>query len=57
MVTSSFLIVALFQAFGVGGVLSLMIVLLAIQIVVVAIWGIEPAKRRLEDLDPAAKPA
>jgi putative MFS transporter len=57
VITSSFLIVALFQAYGVGGVLGLMIALLVIQIVVVAIWGIEPARRRLEDLDPKAKAA
>jgi MFS transporter, putative metabolite:H+ symporter len=57
VVTSSFLIVALFQAFGVGGVLSLMIGLLVIQFFVVLIWGIEPAKRRLEELDPGSAAA
>ena len=31
--------------------LGLMIGLLVIQIVVVALWGIEPAKRGLEDLE------
>jgi putative MFS transporter len=43
-------VVALFKAYGVGGVLSLMIALLVMQIVVVWAWGIEPAKRGLEAL-------
>ncbi|HXW27019.1 MAG TPA: MFS transporter [Xanthobacteraceae bacterium] len=60
-IVSPFIVVALFRNSGVGGVLSLMIGLLAIQIIVVALWGIEPAKRRLEDLetatgDPGAAP-
>jgi hypothetical protein len=37
-------------------VLGLMIALLVIQIVVVAVWGIEPARRRLEDLEAETKP-
>jgi putative MFS transporter len=53
-VVSPFIVLALFKAYGVAGVLGLMIGLLIIQIVVVAAWGIEPARRRLEDLD--AKP-
>lgn len=52
VITSSFLIVALFTAYGVGGVLSMMIGLLIIQFIVVAIWGIEPARRGMEELDP-----
>jgi putative MFS transporter len=51
-VVTPFIVVALFKAYGVGGVLALMIGLLLIQIVVVAVWGIEPARRGLEDLDP-----
>jgi len=46
----SLIVVALFQRYGVGGVLSLMIGLLVIQIFVVWAWGIEPAKRGLEAL-------
>lgn len=42
------IVVALFQAYRVGGVLSFMIGLFVIQIVVVWAWGIEPAKRGLE---------
>jgi MFS transporter, putative metabolite:H+ symporter len=53
-IVSPFVVVALFKDYGVRGVLSLMIGLLVIQIIVVALWGIEPAKRRLEDLETAA---
>jgi putative MFS transporter len=53
-IVSPFIVVALFKAYGVAGVLGLMIGLVIIQIIVVAIWGIEPAKRRLEDLDTAS---
>jgi putative MFS transporter len=52
-IVSPFIVVGLFKDYGVRGVLSLMIALLVIQIVVVALWGIEPAKRRLEDLETA----
>ena len=53
-IVTPFMVVALFKSYGVGGVLGLMIGLLVVQIVVVAIWGIEPAKRGLEELDPDA---
>ncbi|HML12287.1 MAG TPA: MFS transporter [Xanthobacteraceae bacterium] len=53
-IVSPFFVVALFKGYGVAGVLGLMIGLLAIQIVVVALWGIEPAKRRLEELEEEA---
>ncbi len=49
-----FLVVDLFRSYGVAGVLALMIGLLLVQIVVVAAWGIEPARRGLEMLDPKA---
>ncbi len=49
-----FIVVGLFRAYGVGGVLALMIGLLVVQIVVVAAWGIEPARRGLETLAPPA---
>jgi MFS transporter, putative metabolite:H+ symporter len=54
-IVSPFIVVALFRAYGVGGVLALIIALLVIQIVTVAGWGIEPAQRRLEDLDTAER--
>jgi putative MFS transporter len=63
-IMSPFIVLSLFKAYGVAGVLGLMIGLLVVQIVVVAAWGIEPARRRLEDLDAktgaakeAARPA
>ena len=50
-VASPYLVVFLVSNYGVGGVLSLMIGLLVVQIIVVALWGIEPARRGLEELD------
>lgn len=51
-IATPFLVVALFRSYGVGGVLSLMIGLLMVQIFVVLLFGIEPKKRRLEEIDP-----
>ena len=53
-ILTPFLVVALFRTYGVRGVLALMIALLIVQIFVVLAFGIEPRKRRLEDLDLAA---
>jgi MFS transporter, putative metabolite:H+ symporter len=50
-IVSPFIVLALFRNYGVTGVLALMIGLLIVSIIVVAIWGIEPANRRLEDLE------
>ena len=50
-IVTPLLVVALFTTYSLSGVLALMIGLLVIQIVVVAGWGIEPAKRRLEELE------
>jgi putative MFS transporter len=52
-IASPFVVLALFRAHGVTGVLGLVIGLLAVQIVVVAVWGIEPANRGLEELETA----
>src|SRR5919108_740522 len=49
-VVSPFIVLALFKDFGLQGVLGLMIGLLVLQIAVVAIWGIETSRRRLEEL-------
>jgi len=49
-ILTPFLAVALFRSYGIRGVLSLMIGLLLVQIVVVLRFGIEPKKRRLEDI-------
>jgi putative MFS transporter len=51
-IITPFLVVALFRDYGVRGVLSLMIGLLCIQILVVLMFGIEPKKRRLEEIGP-----
>jgi len=50
-ILTPFLVVALLRLYGIGGVLSLMIGLLFVQIVVVLRFGIEPKKRRLEDME------
>jgi MFS transporter, putative metabolite:H+ symporter len=55
-IVSPYIVVALFTAYGVGGVAGLMIALLLIQIAVVAAWGIEPAKRGLEELEATEPP-
>ncbi len=53
-ILTPFLVVALFRAYRVGGVLSFMIALLVVQICVVLLFGIEPKKRRLEEIEPEA---
>ena len=45
------IVLALFRSYGVGGVLGLMIGLLILQIIAVVGWGVEPAKRPLEDME------
>jgi MFS transporter, putative metabolite:H+ symporter len=49
-ILTPFMVVALFRRYGVGGVLSLMIGLLIVQIIVVLSLGVEPKKRRLEEI-------
>jgi putative MFS transporter len=53
-IVTPFFVVALFRLHGVAGVQALMIGLLVVQIVVVALWGIEPANRGLEELEGEA---
>ena len=50
-ILTPFLVVALLRNYGIGGVLSLMIGFLIVQIVVVLLFGIEPRMRRLEDVE------
>ena len=50
-IVTPFLVVTLLGSSGIGGVLSLMIGLLIIQIFVVWRFGVEPRKRRLEEMD------
>jgi len=52
-IVSPFIVLALFRVYGITGVLGLIIALLVVSIVVVAVWGVEPARRRLEDLETA----
>jgi MFS transporter, putative metabolite:H+ symporter len=49
-IVTPFMVVALFEAHGVAGVMALMIGLLVVQIVSVWAFGIEPRNRSLEDL-------
>jgi putative MFS transporter len=46
-----FVVVSLFTQHGMAGVLGLMIGLLIVQIIAVLTMGIEPSKRRLEELN------
>lgn len=60
IIITPFIVVALLRAHGVGGVLGFMIALLVVQILVVLLFGVEPKRRRLEEIDsgtPAARPA
>jgi putative MFS transporter len=50
-IVTPFIVVALFRSYEVGGVLAFMIGLLIVQIVVVLIFGVEPKKRRLEEIE------
>jgi len=52
-VISPFVVGALMASYKLPGVIGLMTLLVAIQIVLVWLWGIEPAKRRLEELEEA----
>ncbi len=58
VIFTSFIVVALFKSHGVGGVLAYMIGLLIVEILVVLALGVEPKKRRLEDIEaePAVQP-
>jgi putative MFS transporter len=49
-IVSPFIVIALFKGYGVGGVTTFMIGLLILQIAAVWFWGIEPARRGLEEL-------
>ncbi len=46
-----FIVVWRFTNHGIAGVMALMIGLLILQIIVVALFGIEPRNRRLQDLN------
>jgi len=52
-IITPFIVVALLRAHGIGAVLGFMIALLLVQILVVLLFGVEPRKRRLEEIDAA----
>jgi len=56
-VVSPFIVGALMTSYKLPGVISLMIGLLVVQIIVVWVWGIEPAKRSLESVEVKPAPA
>ena len=49
---SPFIVGSLLAHYKLPGVIWLMILLLVIQIVAVYFWGVEPARRSLEGLEP-----
>lgn len=51
-IVTPFIVVNLFNSGGISAVLALMVGLLLLLAAVVALFGIEPAKQRLEDLKP-----
>jgi putative MFS transporter len=51
VIFTPFLVVALFRSHGVGGVLVFMIGLLIVEILIVLALGVEPKKRRLEEME------
>jgi putative MFS transporter len=53
-IVTPFIVVTLFRAYEVRGVLSFLIGLLIVQIFVVLRFGVEPKKRRLEEIDSVA---
>ncbi|MGE0061592.1 MAG: MFS transporter [Xanthobacteraceae bacterium] len=56
-VVSPFVVTTLLANYRLPGVVWLMIGLVVVQIVVVWAWGVEPAQRSLEGLDPKAEAA
>ena len=51
-IVTPFIVVSLFNEGSVAAVTELMAALLTLQIVVVLLFGIEPAARRLEEVEP-----
>jgi putative MFS transporter len=53
-VVTPFIVVALFRSYHIAGVVGFLIGLLMVQIIVVLRFGVEPKKRRLEEVDSEA---
>ena len=51
-IVTPFIVISLFRAYGVAGVVGFLVGLLVLQIIVVLLFGVEPRKRRLEEIDP-----
>jgi putative MFS transporter len=56
-IVTPFAAVGLYRSYGVGGVLSLMIGLLVVQIFVVLLFGLEPKRRSLEEIAREVSPS
>ena len=56
-IVTPFLVVPLFRTYGIGGVLGLIIGLVVVQIIVVALFGVEPKNRRLEEMETTSSPS
>jgi len=56
-IVTPFIVVALLRSYGIGGVLSLIIGLVIVQIIVVALFGVEPKNRRLEEMETESSPS
>jgi putative MFS transporter len=52
-IVTPFIVVSLFQGYGIAGVMALMIGLLLVQIVTVLTLGVEPRQQSLEQIEPA----
>ncbi len=51
-IVTPFVVISLFQTYGIGGVMALMIGLLILQIVTVITLGVEPRQQSLEEVEP-----
>lgn len=56
-IVTPFLVVGLLRSYGIGGVLTLIIGLVTLQIIVIALFGVEPKNRRLEEIETEFAPS
>lgn len=55
-IVTPFVVISLFQTYGIAGVMALMIGLLVLQIVTVITLGVEPRQQSLEEVEPLLQP-
>ncbi|WP_342167158.1 MFS transporter [Methylobacterium sp. SD21] len=55
-IVTPFVVIYLFQTYGIAGVMALMIGLLVLQIVTVITLGVEPRQQSLEEVEPLLQP-